>query len=69
MTESKLRIGLVGLGEIGVRAHLPAIAAEPRAALVAVADPDPDRLAAFAPPGIPTTDADSVFADPDVKPS
>lgn len=66
MSESKLRIGLVGLGDIAVRAHLPAIAGEPRAALVAVADTDSDRLA-LAPQGIrTTTDADSVFADPEV---
>ena len=33
-----LRIGLVGLGDIAVRAHSPAIAREPRTTLVAVAD-------------------------------
>ncbi len=67
MTDSTLRIGLVGLGDIAVRAHLPALAAEPRAALVAVADTDPDRLEAFAPPGVrTTTDAESVLADPAV---
>ena len=67
MSASKLRIGLVGLGDIGVRAHLPAITAEPRATLVAVADADADRLAAFAPSGVRTTlDAESVFADPEV---
>lgn len=67
MSESQLRIGLVGLGDIAVRAHLPAIAAEPRAVLAAVADKDPDRLSAFAPPGArATTDAASVIADPDL---
>lgn len=67
MSESKLRIGLVGLGDIAVRAHLPAIAAEPRVALVAVADADPDRLMAFAPAGVRAAiDAASVFEDPDV---
>jgi myo-inositol 2-dehydrogenase/D-chiro-inositol 1-dehydrogenase len=65
--DSRLRIGLVGLGDIAVRAHLPALAAEPRVALVAVADTDPDRLSAFAPPDArATTDAQSVIADPEV---
>ncbi|MBA3329594.1 MAG: Gfo/Idh/MocA family oxidoreductase, partial [Actinobacteria bacterium] len=64
MTDSKLRIGLVGLGDIAVRAHLPALAADPRVSLVAVAEVDPDRLASLAPRGVRATrDADSVFAD------
>jgi predicted dehydrogenase len=68
VSESKLRIGLVGLGDIGVRAHLPAIAAEPGVALVAVADAEADRLAEFAPAGVRTaSDADAVFADPEVE--
>ena len=67
VSASKLRIGLVGLGDIGVRAHLPAITTEPRATLVAVTDADADRLAAFAPAGVRTSlDAESVFGDPDV---
>ena len=67
MSQSKLRIGLVGLGAIAVRAHLPAIAGEPRAALVAVADADLERLETFAPPGArATTDTESIFDDPGV---
>jgi len=67
VTDSKLRIGLVGLGDIAVRAHLPALAADPRVSLVAVAEVDPDRLASLAPRGVRATrDADSVFADPAV---
>lgn len=67
VNESQLRIGLVGLGDIAVRAHLPAIAAEARAVLVAVADADADRLAAFAPPGARAwADADALFAAPDI---
>lgn len=67
MSDSRLRIGLVGLGDIAVRAHLPALAAEPRVALVAVADTDPNRLSAFAVSGArATTDAASIFADPAV---
>jgi predicted dehydrogenase len=61
-----LRTGLVGLGDIAVRAHLPALTAEPRVTLVAAADLDEERLAA-APPGVrATTDVASVLADPDV---
>jgi predicted dehydrogenase len=62
----RLRIGLVGLGDVAVRAHLPALEREPRAELVAVADVDPERLAA-APPGVQATgDAAAVLDDPDV---
>ena len=65
MTRSKLRIGLVGLGDIAVRAHLPALATNRRVSLAAVAEVDPDRLASFAPRGVrATADADSLFADP-----
>jgi predicted dehydrogenase len=67
VTESKLRIGLVGLGDIAVRAHLPAIARSSRTSLVAVADVDPERIESFTPPGVrAATDAESVLADPDV---
>ena len=40
-----MRIGLIGCGNIGVRAHLPAITATEGVELVAVADPTPERLA------------------------
>lgn len=43
---SPIRIALVGLGEIGLHAHLPAILREPRARLVALVEPDANRLAA-----------------------
>ena len=66
MSDAALRIALVGLGDIAVRAHLPALAREPRAALVAVADLEEERLAA-APEGVRrTTDVVSVLTDPDV---
>lgn len=38
-----LRVALVGLGEIGVGAHLPALLRHPEVDLVALADPDPAR--------------------------
>lgn len=66
MHDSVLRVGLVGLGDIAVRAHLPALAAEPRVRLVAAADLEESRLAA-APAGVrATTDVSSVLADPEV---
>ncbi len=65
MTASPLRVGIVGLGAIAVHAHLPALAAEPRARLVAVADADPSRLAA-APEGVRRLDADELVADPEL---
>jgi myo-inositol 2-dehydrogenase/D-chiro-inositol 1-dehydrogenase len=67
VSASALRVGLVGLGDIAVRGHLPAIDGEPRASLVAVAELDPERLAVAAPAGIrATTDAASLFADPEI---
>lgn len=66
MSDAPLRIGLIGLGEIAVRGHLPALEREPRVTLVAVADVAEERLAAT-PPGVrATTDAASVLADPNV---
>jgi predicted dehydrogenase len=61
-----LRIGLIGLGDIAVRGHLPALERERRTSLVAVADLDEQRLT-VAPPGVSaTTDTASVLADPGV---
>jgi predicted dehydrogenase len=40
-----VNVALVGLGDIASSAHLPALLRQPRARLVAVADPDPARLA------------------------
>jgi myo-inositol 2-dehydrogenase / D-chiro-inositol 1-dehydrogenase len=61
-----LRIGLVGLGDIAVRAHLPALEREPRTTLVAVADVDGERLAAAPSGARTTTDPASVLGDPEV---
>lgn len=66
MDDAILRIGLIGLGDIAVRAHLPALERNARTTLVAAADLDGARLAA-APPGVrATTVPESVLADPDV---
>jgi predicted dehydrogenase len=63
----QLRIALVGLGDIATRAHLPAIAANPRAILTAVCELDRERLASTAPPDVrATSDVESIFADPAV---
>jgi predicted dehydrogenase len=59
-------VAVVGLGDIAVRAHLPALAAREDVSVVAACDADPDRLEA-APAGVRrTTDASSVFTDPDI---
>lgn len=66
MDDAILRIGLIGLGDIAVRAHLPALERNARTTLVAAADLDGARLAA-APPGVRATTApESVLADLDV---
>ena len=66
MRGAPLRFGLVGLGEIAQRAHLPALARHPATTLAAVADLDPGRLAE-APPGVrATTDVESLLADPEL---
>jgi myo-inositol 2-dehydrogenase/D-chiro-inositol 1-dehydrogenase len=67
VSEHVLRLGLVGLGDIAVRAHLPAIAANPETELVAVAEVDPARLRAAAPSSVRTTaDPEELFADPEI---
>jgi predicted dehydrogenase len=67
VTGASVRIGVIGLGDIGVRAHVPTILREPRATLVAVADLDPHRLEQHAPSGVrATTSPEAVLADPDV---
>ncbi|MDH4104022.1 MAG: Gfo/Idh/MocA family oxidoreductase [Myxococcales bacterium] len=64
MSGARIKIGLVGLGEIAVRAHLPTILNEPRAELVTVCDIDPARIAALSLEGPRTsTDPYSLFAD------
>jgi myo-inositol 2-dehydrogenase/D-chiro-inositol 1-dehydrogenase len=66
VSDAALRIALVGVGDIAVRGHLPALAREPRARLVAAADVDEERLAS-APRGVRrTTDVSSVLADPEI---
>lgn len=66
VSDASLRIGLIGLGDIAVRGHLPALERNPHTTLLAAADVDAERLAA-APAGTRvTTDAASVLADPDV---
>jgi myo-inositol 2-dehydrogenase / D-chiro-inositol 1-dehydrogenase len=61
-----LRVGLIGLGDIAVRAHLPALVRHPGVEVVAVADLDERRLAA-APPGVrASTDPASALADPEI---
>lgn len=47
MTESPVRIGVVGLGWVGQARHIPTISADPRFRLVGVADRNPDRIADF----------------------
>ena len=41
-----MRIGLIGCGNIGVNAHIPGVKANDGMAIVAAADPTPERLAA-----------------------
>ena len=66
MSAGILRVGLLGLGDIAVRAHLPALERSPRVQLIAAADVDAERLGS-APAGVPTTtDTGSVIADPRV---
>lgn len=67
MGSPPVRIGLIGLGDIALRAHLPAIEREPDAELVVAADPDPSRLDAIAGNGVRTTvDSAAVLHDPTV---
>ena len=63
MTGARVRIGVIGLGDIAVRAHLPAILREPRASLVAVAEIDPERLALHSPDGVRATTAPQSILD------
>lgn len=68
MSERLLSVGLVGLGDIAVKAHLPALAANRRVELVAVAEPDAARRAAACPPGTRATgDPAELLADPAIE--
>ena len=61
-----VRLALIGLGDVAVRAHLPAIERVARASLIAATDLDAGRLTA-APAGVRvTTDPASVLAAPEV---
>lgn len=67
MDSPKVRVGLIGLGDIAVRAHVPAIEREPAAELVVAADPDPSKLESIAGKGVRTTvDPAAVLHDPNV---
>ena len=43
-----MRIGLIGCGNVGVNAHIPAVQANEGMIIVAAADPTPERLQAAA---------------------
>jgi predicted dehydrogenase len=64
-----VRVALVGLGEIAIRAHLPALLRESRAELAALVEVDPERLAAASAlvPGVRATASfEDVLVDPTV---
>lgn len=64
----RIRIAVLGAGAWGSN-HVRALVHEPRAALVAIADPDPRarlRAAGLAPTARCVADADEVIGDPDV---
>jgi predicted dehydrogenase len=62
-----MRLGLIGLGDIAARAHLPAIQAQRDVDLVAVADRDASRLGAVAGTDVrATVDGASILRDPEV---
>ena len=67
MTESPLRIGLIGVGRIG-QVHAANIAASPDAVLARVADPlvDGARRVAERFGGQATADAEDIFVAPDI---
>lgn len=68
MDTPAIRIGLIGLGDIAVRAHVPAIEREPGAELVVAADQDPSKLDALAGTSVRTTvDPEAVLHDPNVE--
>lgn len=68
MVGQSVAIGVIGLGEIAVRAHIPALLREPRASLVAVADLDAQRLHDHAPAGVRTTTShEAILADPTIE--
>lgn len=67
-SSKQLRVGIIGLGAWGTRAHLPAFASLPDVEVRAVVDPDePAARSAAAAHGIgrAETDAGKLFSDPD----
>ncbi len=69
MSERKLRVGVVGSGRWAVRSHIPGWQRDPRAVVVALADTDPDSLAAAgAQFGIEGLESDyrKLVEDPDI---
>ncbi len=67
MEDGRIAVALVGLGDIGLSAHLPALLAEPRVTLAALADVDEQRVeqAAALAPGVRATSAvEEVLLDP-----
>ena len=61
---SAVAVALVGLGDIGLSAHLPALLRHPVAAPALLVDPDPARRAAAEAFGVPTADdVDAVLTD------
>jgi predicted dehydrogenase len=66
---SPIRVALVGLGDIALRAHLPALLAAPAVDLVALVEIDEERRGegAACAPGVPVVGSvDPVLADPAV---
>jgi myo-inositol 2-dehydrogenase/D-chiro-inositol 1-dehydrogenase len=64
--EEAIRVALVGLGDIGWSAHLPALRRNTQVRLALVVDPDPARRALVN--DVPTTaDVDAVLADDSIR--
>jgi predicted dehydrogenase len=69
VTEQTLRVGVVGAGRWAVRSHLPGWQRDPRCEVVAIADTNPDALAAAGKEfGVARLSADyrDLVADPDI---
>lgn len=69
MTRHPVPVALVGLGAIGLEAHLPALLRSPDVEVAALVDPEPARRqrAAQLSPGVPTfADLAPVLADPHI---
>jgi predicted dehydrogenase len=69
VTERKLRVGVVGAGRWAVRSHIPGWQRDPRAEVVALADTDPEALAAAGSEfGVERLEADyrKLVEDPDI---